>query len=256
MKAWLLALIVLVLSCAVGAYYVGGHWTGLEGFLDTNSAYLKKVAQRKCESDYQACIDVKRADVKACTAIYNKCNADAQGLDTTVSTVDNAPSSGTQFSALGAVNYAKTKDATMMGAGDAVEWAKSGDMLETQTNGSPNPDSKILAALRAKMAKGYVPTKEDLDAIQGTGYFDDLEEQGDELRKKLHDYYMSKKTIKPHETPKPTTTSLKPTKHAKRDDDDNEDEGDSLRSQIRKDIYKAVQDEVDEIDNEYEISYE
>ena len=255
MKAWLLALIVLVLSCAVGAYYVGGHWTGLEGFLDTNSAYLKKVAQRKCEADYQACIGVTRADISACTAIYNKCNADAQGLDTTVSTVPNAPSSGTQFSALGAVNYAKTKDASMMGAGDAVEWAKSGDMLKTQTFGSANPDP-IVSALRAKMAKGYIPTKEDLDAIQGTGYFDDLEEEGDELRKKLHDYYLSKKTIKPHETPKPTTTPVKPTTHNKRGDDEDDEGGDSLRSQIRKDIYKAVQEEVDEIDNEYEISYE
>lgn len=255
MKAWLLALIVLVLSCAVGAYYVGGHWTGLEGFLDTNSAYLKKVAQRKCESDYQTCIGVKRADMKACTTIYNKCNATAQDLDKTVSTVDNAPSSGTQFSALGAVNYAKTRDASMLGKGDAVEWAKSGDMLKTQTFGSANPDP-IVSALRAKMAKGYIPTKQDLDAIQGTGYFDDLEDQGDELRKKLHDYYTSKKTIKPHETPKPTPPPVKPTTHNKRGDDEDEDEGDSLRSQIRRDVQKAVEEQVDEIENEYEISYE
>lgn len=255
MKAWLLALIVLVLSCAVGAYYVGGAWTGLEGFLDTNSAYLKKVAQRKCETEYQKCIDVRRADVKGCTTIYNKCNATAQELDKTVSTVDNAPSSGTQRSAQGAINYAKTKDSSMLGAGDAVEWAKSGDMLKTQTFGSANPDP-IVSALRAKMAKGYIPTKQDLDAIQNTGYFDDLEEQGDELRKKLHDYYTSKKTIKPHETPTTKPPPIKPKNNKRGDEDEEDEEEDSLRSQIRRDVQKAVEEQVDEIENEYEISYE
>jgi hypothetical protein len=250
MKAWLLALIVLVLSCAVGAYYVGGSWTGLEGF---DSA--RKIAQKKCESDYQNCIGVRRADMKGCTTIYNKCNATAQGLDKSVSTVPNAPSSGTQRSAQGAIAYTKTRDASMLGKGDAVEWAKSGDMLKTQTFGSANPDP-IVSALRAKMAKGYVPTKQDLDAIQNTGYFDDLEEQGDELRKKLHAYYTSKKTIKPHETPKTTPPPVKPTTHNTRGDDEEDEEGDSLRSQIRKDIQKAVEEQVDEIENEYEISYE
>ena len=253
MKAWVLALIVLVFSCAVGAYYIGGSWTGLEGFASSP----KKDAQRKCETDYQACMDVKYSDRAACTKTYNACNEAAQKLDTTVSTVPNAPSSGTQRSAQGALAYTKARDASMMGKGDAVEWAKSGDMLKTQTYGSPNPDTKFLSELRDKMIKGYVPTKQEVSAAQGKGYFDWLENEGDDLRDNLHSYFSSKKTIKPHETPKPKAPEVKSKTHSKRGDyDDNDDEEDSLRSQIRKDVQRAVQEELEEIDNEYEIVYE
>jgi hypothetical protein len=249
MKAWLLALIVLVFSCAVGAYYVGGDWTGLEGFASS----AKKDAQLKCEKDYRACMDVKYGDNAACTATYNSCNEAAQKLDTAVSTMPNAPSSGTQFSAAGAVAYAKSLDASMMGAGDATEWAKSGDMLKTQTYGSANPDTSFLAELRDKMVKGYVPTKQEVNAAQGKGYFDWLENEGDDLRDNLHSYFSSKKTIKPHETPtaKPPPITAKTTTTL-----DDEEEGDSLREQIRRDVRKAVKEEIDEIENEYEIVYE
>jgi hypothetical protein len=248
MKAWLLALIVLVLSSFVGAYYVGGDWTGLEGFADS----LKKVAQRKCEADYKVCMDVKYGDNVACTKTYNSCNEAAQKLDTSVSTVANAPSSGTQRSAQGALSYTKLKDASMLGAGDATEWAKSGDMLRTQTFGSSNPDTTFLAELRDKMIKGYVPTKEEVRAAQGKGYFDWLEDEGDNLRDNLAAYYSSKNTIKPHETPSAKTPPLT----AKTNTTVDEDEGDSLRSQIRRDVQKAVKEEIDEIENEYEIVYE
>jgi hypothetical protein len=260
MKAWLLALIVLVLSCGVGAYYVGGSWTGLEGFADSpsggNTPYLKKVAESKCETEYQKCMDVKYADNAACTKTYNACNTAAQGLDTSVSTVPNAPSSGTQFSAAGAVAYTKARDASMMGAGDATKWANSGDMLQTQTQGSSNPDTNFLAALREKMLKGYVPNKEEVAKAQGKGYFDWLEGEGDDLKNNLASYFSSKKTIKPHETPdvKPTPVTAKT--HDKRGDDDDDDEGDSLRNQIRRDVNKAVHEEIEEIDNEYEIKYD
>jgi hypothetical protein len=249
MKAWLLALIVLVLSSFVGAYYVGGSWTGLEGFASSP----KKDAQRKCETEFQKCVD-SGGDRSACTKTYNTCNEDAQKLDTTVSTVPNAPSSGTQFSAAGAVAYAKAKDASMMGKGDATEWAKSGDMLRTQTYGSSNPDTTFLAELRDKMVKGYVPNKEEVAKAQGTGYFDWLEKEGDDLKNNLASYFASKKTIKPHETPvsKPPPVTAKT--NSKSDDDD--DESDSLREQIRRDVQRAVKEEVDEIDNEYEIVYD
>ena len=247
MKAWLLALIVLVFSCAVGAYYVGGHWTGLEGFASSP----KKDAQRKCETEYQKCMD--SGDRAACTKTYNTCNENAQKLDTTVSTVPNAPSSGTQFSAAGAVAYTKARDASMMGAGDATEWAKSGDMLRTQTLGSSNPDTTFLAELRDKMVKGYVPNKEEVAKAQGKGYFDWLEKEGDDLRDNLSSYFSSKKTIKPHETP----VSKPPPLTAKNNStDEDDDEGDSLRSQIRRDVQRAVKEEIEEIDNEYEIVYD
>lgn len=250
MKAWLLALIVLVLSCAVGAYYVGGDWTGLEGFASSP----KKDAQRKCETEFQKCID-SGGDRAACTKTYDTCNADAQKLDTAVSTLPNAPSSGTQFSAAGAIAYAKAKDASMMGAGDATEWAKSGDMLRTQTFGSSNPDTKFLAELRDKMVTGYVPNKEEIAKAQGTGYFDWLEKEGDDLKNNLASYFASKKTIKPHETPKPTPPPVTAKNNSKGDEED-EEESDSLRQQIRRDVQRAVKEEIDEIDNEYEIVYD
>jgi hypothetical protein len=251
MKAWALALIVLVLSSFVGAYYVGGHWTGLEGFADSP----KKVAQRKCETEYRTCIDVKYGDNVACTKTYNSCNEAAQKLDTTVSTVPNAPSSGTQRSAQGALSYTKARDASMMGAGDATEWAKSGDMLQTQTHGSANPDTKFLSELREKMLKGYIPTKQEVAAAQGKGYFDWLEDESDYLKDNLAAYISSKKTIKPHETPLDKLPAVTAITHSKRDDDE-DDEEDSLRSQIRRDIQTAVKEEIDEIDNEYEIVYD
>lgn len=250
MKAWLLALIVLVFSCAVGAYYVGGDWTGLEGFASS----AKKDAQRKCETEFQMCIDVKYGDRQACTKTYNACNEAAQKLDTTVSTVPNAPSSGTQFSAAGAVAYAKARDASMMGKGDATEWAKSGDMLRTQTHGSANPDTAFLAELRDKMTKGYVPNKEEVRAAQGKGYFDWLEDESDDLKDNLAKYFSSKKTIKPHETPTAKPPPVTAKTNTKPDDD--EDESDSLRDQIRRDVRKAVKEEIDEIENEYEIVYD
>ena len=248
MKAWLLALIVLVLSCAVGAYYVGGNWTGLEGFASSP----KKDAQSKCETEFRTCLDVKYSNNASCTATYNACNEAAQKLDTSVSTVPNAASTGTQRSAQGALSYTKAKDASMMGAGDAVEWAKSGDMLRTQTHGSANPDTAFLTELRDKMVKGYIPTKQEVSAAQGKGYFDWLENEGDDLRDTLHSYFSSKKTIKPHETPSVKTPPVTAKTHTAQDDEGD----DSLRSQIRRDVQKAVREELDEIDNEYEIVYD
>jgi hypothetical protein len=237
-----------VLSCAVGAYYVGGDWTGLEGFASSP----KKDAQRKCEEEYKMCMDVKYGDNVACTKTYNSCNEAAQKLDTTVSTVPNAASSGTQRSAQGALAYTKARDASMLGAGDAVEWAKSGDMLRTQTTGSANPDSAFLTELRDKMVKGYVPNKEEVRAAQGKGYFDWLENEGDDLRDNLHSYFSSKKTIKPHETPSVTPPPVTAKTNITYDDE----EADSLRAQIRRDVQKAVREELNEIENEYEIVYE
>lgn len=267
MSAWFLALLVLIISCGVGAYYVGGHWTGLEGFADASvsssggtSTYLKKVAERKCESDYQACMNASGAKNAECTKTYNTCNAAAQKLDTTVSTVSNDVSTKTQFSsAAAALAYAKAQDPSLLGKGDAVAWAKSGDMLKTQYHGSTNPDSKFLEALRQKMLKGYVPTAQDVKAAQGTDFFEKIEDEGGELWDKVSSYISLKKMIKPHETPAATHPGVKAKTHAKRgndDDDDDDDEDDSLRKQIRRDVEEAVHAEFDELENEYEVKYD
>jgi len=105
------------------------------------------------------------------------------------------------------------------------------------------------------MVKGYVPTKQEVSAAQGKGYFDWLENEGDDLRDTLHSYFSSKKTIKPHQTPLVKTPPVTAKTHATREDGEDEDE-DSLRSQIRRDVQKAVREELDEIDNEYEVVYD
>jgi len=249
-KEWFLALIVLVLSCALGVYYMNGYKTGLEGFFADTGPTLRRKAERACERDYQACLNADK-EVRTCTSTYNTCNKAALALDTSISTVSNAPSNTNQRSAQAAIAYAKAVDPTLLGKGDAVEWAKSGDMLHTQYYGSSNPENKTLRELRIKIANGYVPTKADLEKIQGKDFFDKLEKDREKLFEKIE-------KIKAHETPRPP----KPTVTAKVASDkgtgaeDGKDTLESVRSQMRKDIKKAIREELDEIENEYEIVYE
>jgi hypothetical protein len=167
-----------------------------------------------------------------------------------VSTVSNAPSNSTQRSAQAAIAYAKAVDPNLLGKGDAVEWAKSGDMLHTQYYGSPNPENKTLRELRVKIANGYLPTKADLEKIQGKDFFSKLEQDREKLFEKILE-------IKANETrpPKPTVTATVASDKGT-GAENGKDTLESVRSQMRNDIKKAVREELDEIENEYEIVYE
>ena len=257
MYPWLLALLVLIGVCAIGAYYVHNTRSGLEGFdasgNSANPSVLRRKAEAQCELNYQGCLE-KNSNLE-CTSIYNKCNDVAQKLDISVSTVANAPGSKTQFSsAQGALEYAKLYGKDSLGAGDAVSWAKSGDMLKAQYGDTSNPDFKFLNELKHKLDNGELPTKGDVKKAQGLGFFGDNEL----LYDKLAAYVSAKKRIAPHETPKKLVPAV--TAHLcsdlGTDADDGHDEGtNSLRTQIRRDIKKAVHDEMNDIDNEYEIKY-
>ena len=249
-KEWFLALIILVLSCALGVYYMNGYKTGLEGFFADSGPTLRRNAARVCERNYQACLNSDK-EVRTCTTAYNECNKKAQALDTSVSTVSNAPSNTTQRSAQAAIAYAKAVDPNLLGKGDAVEWAKSGDMLHTQYYGSPNPENKTLRELRVKIANGYVPTKADLEKIQGKDFYSKLEQDREKLFEKIQ-------TIKAHETPRPPKPTITATVASDKGTgaEKGKDTRESIRSQMRNDIKKAVREELEEIDNEYEIVYE
>jgi hypothetical protein len=262
MYPWLLALLVLIGVCAIGAYYVHNTRSGLDFFQNSegfdasgNPSVLRRQAERLCELNYQSCLDKNTREV--CTKTYNECNAVAQKLYTTVSTVTNAPGSTTQTrSAQGALAYAKLYNAT--GAGDAVEWAKSGEMLKAQY-GSSNPDFKFLERLRYTLDNGEVPTKVDVEKAQSLGFFGELGEDIEDLYKNLSSYITDKIRIFPHQTPitivRPITATLASDKGTAAED--GEDDGSqSLRSQIRRDVRNAIREELEEIDNEYEIKYE
>lgn len=296
MQAWLLALLVLIGVCAIGAYYVHNTSSGIfdyaEGFDSSGNLtyFLKMQAQAKCEKDYGACMKAGKANNTTCTTAYNLCNANAQALDTNVSKVNNAAGSSTTLSsATGALAYAKSLG--MTGAGDAVKFAKSGDLLKWQYgNTSPYDDDPTttentlgtedgsdwnkmydykygdnstldpkMKELKEKIEKGYKPDATDFKSAQGLGIINDSENDVISLYSKLADYTARPRKIKPHDTPKDEkviTAKLKSDQGTLAEDGADETDISSLRSQIRRDIKEAVRDEFDEIDNEYEIRYE
>jgi len=246
MQAWLLAL-VLVIICAIGAYYVHNTYSGIndyEGFdASGDSIVLKRAAEALCEREYQACLTKPNSSNAACTAIYNKCNTAAQALDISVSATSKPGSSTTTSSGPGALAFAKALG--MTGAGDAVSWANSWkgtdghrlDPLTTQIGGSTNPDESIT--------KIIVPSANP-DAAQGGEDVDILAE-----------YKALVQKLKPDDTPRSQTYVIpKLASDVGTDADNGVDTNLSLRSQIRNEIKKAVHDEIGNMTNEYEVKYD
>ena len=245
-----------------------------EGFAGGNETIaLKKAAEAKCNKDYAACLEQGNSN-KSCTETYNICNIAGQALDTAVSTADKAPASSTTLSsAIGAIKYAKSMG--MTGAGDAVEWAKSGNLLgqqygnaslydkdptttEATVASDETPLDPKMKELKDKIAKGYKPNAADFKAAQGLGIIKDYDDDVISLYSRLSDYYSRPEKIKPHETPlvKPTVVTAKVNSDVGTNADYGEDDLLSLRSQIRRDVKEAVREELKEIDNEYEIRYD
>ena len=133
----------------------------------------------------------------------------------------------------------------MTGAGDAIAWANSGNMLKAQYSTAGTLDPK-MKELKDKIEKGYIPNTANVKGVQGLG---ELE--------KLSEYSSGVQKIKPHQTPNTPSTI---TASLRSDEGTVADAGKgdelSLRSQIRRDVKQAIRDEFDEIDNEYEIIYE
>lgn len=130
MKAWLLAGIILIVSCVIGAYYVNDSVSGiLEGFFDLTGSSLRRTAQENCNRNYQSCMDDTTESNSTCTAAYNLCNEAAQRLSTNVSTVPNAARSRTTVtSAQGALaNTAARSTSNAPTAQDIADWRSTLD---------------------------------------------------------------------------------------------------------------------------------
>lgn len=292
MQPWLLALIVLVGVCAIGAYYVhntSSYIYDAEGFDASGNlaSYLKGQALAKCDKEYSFCMEAGKANNTTCTARYNVCNTAAQALDTSVSTVNNAAGSSTTLSsAAGALAYAKGLG--MSGAGDAINVAKSGKLLNLQYGNTKPFDSDPtttedsseiytssrltdifddttpldpkMVELKKKIEKGYKPDSIDFKSAQGLGIITESENDAISLYSRLSDYTSRPQPIKPHETPKGEESII--TAKVRSDEGTDAEYGadtgkmESLRSMIRRDIKQAIREELDAINNEYEIVYE
>jgi hypothetical protein len=254
--AWLLALIVLIISSAVGVYYLKPALFVPEGFFSV------KTDGEKCERSRNDCIDVGGDNV-TCTTIYNDCTRKAALANMNVSTTATKPSDPTQTStsASAAQVYATLKGATGdLGTGDKTlidEYAaRQNSALTGTTPKSSDAYKKLLISLSERMlTRDDVdkPTASQLSLAQGddTGY----------LGTEAGNYTPHQEIIKAHMTP----TELKAAIFAKVQSDKGtqaqtiQEEAiltPSIREMIRTDVKKAIKDEIHDINNEYEIQYD
>lgn len=271
--AWLLALITLVICSAIGVYYLNPElYTGLvpEGFFVDNHSYIRKQAQRKCETDRNTCIE-GGTDNATCSKIYTDCTAKAASENKGVSTVSNAPSDPTQIGSSAsasrtyATNY-KGRDPSYIGdlATNDKTWDNIYDSKKTAALvGTPAKDSeeykKFLKSVKERAAiydkdGKHRPTDMQLSLAQG----DNTGSLGVAVGA---DYKPNQEIIKAHMTP----TQIKTLIAAKAKADLNtqaqaiQDSAvitPSIREMIRNDIKNAIREEIDAINNEYEIQYE
>jgi hypothetical protein len=302
MPPWVLALIVLLVSCAVGAYYAGGKWSkGIvpEGF--SSASYLRKQAQGKCDTDFYTCTGAG-TDIGSCTTIYNKCTAAAAAAasaSATTGTVSSAPSDTNQLgSAVAAIAAAKAGGkAGSLVSGDKTTSAEYQAELKAALSGSPivrtdaykaflaahpmladrakyqveqaansksvspaNTDTykAFLASLASRSVTdssgGAPPTNNQLALAQGEG-------DGVGSTDTKGTYTPNQDIIAAHVTPaqlKALITAKLASDAGTQAEKINEDSilTPSVRAQIRNDVRKVIRDEIDAINNEYEIQYD
>lgn len=234
-QPWILALGVLVVVCAIGVYTIGSVNLGLEGFFayDPTGAVARSAAQAKCEKDYQMCINYGK-DNTTCTKVLNECNAAAVAKNTSISTNVNSRSNDTSSgtSAIAALDSIKGTDSS----GNSVDYQTLRDTIDR---------NNFLTKIQQKIRNIPVPTRED----------NDHDHDHDDYH---HSSYTPRSDrIYPHQTPTVTPAPLT----AKQDPQASAITSGSydlasLRSMIRKDVKKAIHEEMEKINNEYEIVYE
>lgn len=257
MPPWLLALITLIVSSAIGVYYLNPKlYTSVpEGF------FTVKTDQAKCEASRTSCIEVG-GDNATCTTIYNDCTMKAALANPNVSLATNAPGDPTQTgtSASAAQTYATNyKDGSYTGSGDKTlsnEYvAKQRAALSGMASQSSDSYKKLLASLSERTTTGGgadKPTELQLSLAQGnnTGY----------PGLTAAEYKAHQEIIKPHMTPTEVKTAIQANVAAdKGTQAQTIQEGatltPSVRDMIRNDVKKAIKDEIRLINNEYEIQY-
>lgn len=215
--------------------------------------------QAKCEDDRTACIEAG-GDNSTCTTIYNACTAKAAAANKNVSTTANAPGDAKQTtSAVEAAAYAKALGATGdLGTGDATlanEYdAKKTAVLNGTSLQSSDAYKKLLASLSERAQTEYKkPTDSQLSLAQGddTGYSGTADAE----------YKPHQEIIRAHMTPAEIKAALTAKVAADKGTQAQEIQDGaivtpSLRDMIRNDVKKAIKDEIKDINNEYEVSYE
>ena len=240
-KPWILALGVLVVVCAIGVYTIGSVNLGLEGFFAYDAAAAgaaaRSAAQAKCERDYQVCINYGK-DNLTCTKALDACNAAAVAKNTSISTATNTKSNDTSSgtSAIAALDSIRGTDSS----GNSVDYQTLRDTID-RNNFLKKIQEKIRNIPRPSPSPSPSHSHDDSE-------YDDH----------THSSYTPRANrIYPHETPTPTPAPLTARQDTQASAITNGSyDLASLRSMIRKDVKKAVHDEIEKINNEYEIVYE
>jgi hypothetical protein len=232
----------------------------------------KNAESKICETDYQKCLNERKGPFQKCHETYNTCNTAAQALDKTVSTVANAPRTPTTLtSAPGAL--AKASGSSAPTAQNINEWRNILDLRSASPYfESTNPDSKYLIDLKTRIENGYNPSAADLKAAQGYGFFASQGDNANSIKTKLAEYIKLRDIVRPHETPvipKSVITAQNNSTGTRAGSSasgspgsgsasiaDHANSLNSIRSQIRKEVRDAVKEEIDQINNEYELVYE
>jgi hypothetical protein len=231
-QPWILALGVLVVVCAIGVYTIGSVNLGLEGFFtyDPKAASIRRAAQAKCEAKYQVCINYGK-DNETCTKEADACNAAAVAGNTNISVATNVKSNSNSFgtSAIAALDSIKGTDSS----GNPVDYQSLRDTIDRN-----NFLKKIQEQVRRIPQRTYIDDRNDINTSHSP-------------------YIPRTERIYAHQTPRDTPAPLT----ARQDPQASEITNGSydlasLRSMIRKDVKKAVHEEMEKINNEYEIVYE
>jgi hypothetical protein len=252
--------LILVLIIALSLFYV--NYTAQ--YENVPEGY-RNPAAAKCEVQFITCIN-DGGSRENCTSEYNKCMKD--NVTSNNSTSDNLPESGSDLTVKNKCLSEKAYCYDLAGqdSGKQTICDTTYDSCLTKNTPSSEPSAEYTA-LAAKALKGqrtstaFETYMKEIQSKFGTEYpkpsllslslaqGGDLNPTGEDTS----DVYTKNQTIiKPHEDIPKEKSSLTPQQQNAPDIPLTQA---SLRQQIRDDIRKAVKEEIDTIDNEYEIKY-
>lgn len=226
MEAWLAGL-VLIVVCAIGIYYLNYTTSGINDASGTDISGTNIAGFDMSEGDitgFEGFTVLENAAESTCHNNYKGCMASERDEKICMKTL------------IACEKVAQSLNAVTTST-DA-----SGTKLSSQYS-SPSPSSNYLSQVMKNL-----PGLPDASMAQGDqSYFDPMAV-----------YKGIQNRIRPHDTPltQPTPLRASLASDVGTGADDGQEIGLTLRSQIRSDINQAVEEEIDDIDNEYLIKYE
>lgn len=244
MPPWILALVVLIAVCAIGAYLIHSRHAGVP----SDSEGFTAASHSACETAFSACLN-EGGQTESCSSAYNTCIATI--TNPSVSTTANVPTTGKSASSSVAARGTPTVPAL-----DADYQALAGQATTGQT-ATLTPELKaFMEQVKGKMSTEYpAPSAGQLVAAQGEDATGSVVVPGSLLNDPAV-YKAFQQIIKPHETP----LTVQPGLVANQKGADGVQAGailtPSMRQQIRDDVKRAVSEELGALQNEYEITYD